>query len=219
MTDTQSPQARLFSSLASAPTSLSADTVRERIDAAETAAHEAEIAWRTAALAAEASGDNTDELSAEAAMLKARREVARLEAVLVEVAARDANEALAAQRAREAEEDAEASAALDVLCKAAKAAEPAIKSYANAYAGLASAYEQFRHAAARNPRVRPDLVAQSLPKRVGDEIVRHSEGRPLAPGGDTWTAASTDPRNLTPIKVYFDDLARAIREGLSHVEA
>jgi hypothetical protein len=100
-------------------TAVTTEAIQARIAKAEDAAREAEQAWRAEAFSVEAGGDPRAEAAAEANLQNAKREVARLQAVLLEVEALKADEARAAQKAQEDAEDAQVIQAYEAWSKAA----------------------------------------------------------------------------------------------------
>ncbi len=206
----------LFTRIANAVTGkLTADAVRGRIEAAETAASEAERTWRLAALAVEAGGNPADEAAAEDHLREARRNLTRLQAVLLEVEAQNAEDARAAQAAQEASEDAEIAKAAAAWAKAAQAVAPAVASYATAYRDLVETGDRLRSLASTNPRVRQDLLIQHTDAMISLELARVCAGV-VPPGADRWAVTSRDAREITPIASHIESVAANLLGSAPH---
>jgi hypothetical protein len=174
----------------------------------------ADQAWRNATLSSEETGDHSIEDAALKVKETVKKDLARLQAALEQAEARDASDAIATQKAREASEDAGAILAFEDLAKVAKTAAPAIAAYATAYANLEDAAQNAL--AKATSRVRRDLLSsQSLHKLVSEELARLSTRR--TPGAEQWIAATRDPTSLTPLAEQFGALAAVIKEELHHV--
>lgn len=209
----QSILTRVTAALAGRP---AATQIRERLANAETAAREAERAWRIAAFAVEAGQDPTVEKEAEGSLRPARQAVARLEAVLSKVEAADAEDARAMQEAQEAPQDAALIAAYAKLPKAAREVQAAAQAYAKEWFGLLAAGDEVQAVSAVNPRARIDLLPTNASTLVALELTRVTpEHTALPPGADAWAATSRDRATITPIVDHFEALAVAVREGLA----
>lgn len=191
-----------------------ADAIRTRIQDAQIAAADAERAWRVAALAVETGGDPTQEKAAEAGLRSVRQELTRLEAILLEVEAQDAEAARAAQKATDDAQDAELAQAFDQLAAVAKRAQPALVAYSTEFSALVAAAEKAQGLARTNPRVRQDITAGSMASFVALELARVGTGRVLPPGADVWAGAARDTRQIIPFVDHFRDISAAIRGSL-----
>jgi len=157
------------------------------------------------------SGDEAAEALATAKANTARRDIARLEAILIEVDSREHAAADKARIARQGQEDASVIEAFKGQAKAAAALQVAVKGYVEAYQGLTAAGDVARNAAARNPRVRSDLAPLNAKTYTAAEIARQAAvADHLLPPGASWPTASRDPKAMRPLTAHFEALTAAI---------
>jgi hypothetical protein len=190
--------------------------VAERLAEAKANAELAELDYRREALLA-LQGSTSDEAGAEERLGLARREIARLEAVLIEAKAQEAEAERAAKAAKEAAEDAELVGAFEEWAKTAEALAPILDSYAEAFLAMCYAADRARSLAGMNPRAPRGLDVQNSEDLVATELARVARvQRPLLPGASEWVMAACDRRALKPLAKHFRDLADVLRERMSH---
>ncbi|WP_374658984.1 hypothetical protein [Phenylobacterium sp.] len=194
---------------------LTSDVIRRRVEHASAALAEAERSWRLAAVAAEAGGPPEDEARAEEHLASCRRELERLNAVLAEVEAQEAQEVAAARLKQEAAEDAKLAKASTEWARTAAALAEALSAYADAYGQFVRSSAHMSLLARTNPRARQDLSTQNVDALVGTELARLSSDT-IPPGADRWAASALNPREIVPLVGHVSEMANAIKEGLRH---
>lgn len=194
---------------------LTSETMRRRVEDANSALAEAERSWRLAAVAAEAGGPPEDEARAEEHLASCRRDLGRLSAVLAEVEAQEAQEAATARLKQETAEDAKLARASTEWARTAATLAEALRAYADAYGQFVRSSAHMSLLARTNPRARQDLSAQNVDALVGTELARLSSDT-IPPGADRWAASALDPRKIVPLVGHVGEIASAIKEGLRH---
>lgn len=195
---------------------LTSQAIAERLEQAKAKAEAAERDYRREAFLALQGNAASDETAAEARRDAALREVAKLEAILIEAKTQEAEAEKAAKAAAEAAEDAEMVEAFEEQAKAAEALAPILDSYAEAYLALCYAADRVR-GLARNPRAPRGLDVQNTEDLVGTELARVARVmQPLLPGASEWVMVAHDRTKLKPLAQHFRDLADMLRETMGH---
>jgi hypothetical protein len=196
------------------PATITPDHIRTLLSQARQAVADAEREYRAAALDALATDQDADHSDAAAhdALGRARQEVTRLEAVLIEVEARNTADANKTAIDGAAAQDKASRAVFAAQAKLAKEGEAIIAAYAQWWAKLLAGDMKCREQFAINPRLRRDLAhAISAPLAVSREISRVAvAGSLLPPGADQRGPTLSDRTKWAPMGHAFADIAGAV---------